>query len=77
MRRALLPAQLCEVGYGHGHGGHYRGERQASLFVGTQPFSTYLYAEATWTQASKDWLASHARMFAAWAARFPSWFRTI
>ena len=53
----------------HDHDGHH--ERQASLFVGTLPFSTYLYAEATWTQASEDWLASHVRMFAAWGGTVP------
>ena len=73
MRREALPAQLCEVDYAGmamtvitAHG-----ERQASLFVGTLPFSTYLYAEATWTQASEDWLASHVRMFAAWGGSVP------
>ena len=73
MRRTLLPAELCEVDYAGmtmpvitAHG-----ERQASLFVGTLPFSTYLYAEATWTQASEDWLASHVRMFAAWGGSVP------
>jgi transposase len=73
MRRTTLPAQLCEVDYAGmtmpvitAHG-----ERQASLFVGTLPFSTYLYAEATWTQASEDWLASHVRMFAAWGGSVP------
>jgi transposase len=73
MRRTLLPAQLCEVDYAGmtmpvitAHG-----ERQAIIFVGTLPFSTLLYAEATWTQAADDWLASHARMFAAWGGSVP------
>ena len=38
-------------------------ERQVSIFVGTLPFSTYIYAEATWTQGAEDWLGSHVRMF--------------
>jgi transposase len=73
MRRTLLPAQLCEVDYA----GMVMpvmtasGERQASLFVGTLPFSTLLYAEATWTQTADDWLASHVRMFAAWGGSVP------
>lgn len=73
MRRTLLPAQLCEVDYA----GMMMpvittgGERQASIFVGTLPFSTLLYAEATWTQTADDWLASHVRMFAAWGGSVP------
>ena len=49
MRRTLLPAQLCEVDYA----GMTmtviaaNSERQVSIFVGTLPFSTYIYAEAT------------------------------
>ncbi|MGB9408971.1 MAG: IS21 family transposase, partial [Terracidiphilus sp.] len=42
------------------------GVRQVSIFVGTLPFSTLIYAEATWTQTTEDWLASHVRMFNAW-----------
>jgi transposase len=73
MRRALLPAQLCEVDYA-GMAMTVMtacGERQVSIFVGTLPFSTYLYAEATWSQAREDWLASHVRMFAAWGGSVP------
>lgn len=73
MRRTVLPAQLCEVDYA-GMAMTVMtagGERQVSIFVGTLPFSTYLYAEATWTQASEDWLASHVRMFAAWGGSVP------
>jgi hypothetical protein len=68
MRRTLLPAQLCEVDYA----GMTmtviaaNGERPVSIFVGTLPFSTYIYAEATWTQSAEDWLGSHVRMFGAW-----------
>jgi transposase len=47
------------------------GERQVSIFVGALPFSTHLYAEATWTQGSEDWLASHVRMFTAWGGTVP------
>jgi transposase len=73
MRRTLLPAQLCEVDYA-GMAMPVMttdGERQASIFVGTLPCSTLLYAEATWTQATDDWLASHVRMFAAWGGSVP------
>jgi transposase len=73
MRRTVLPAQLCEVDYA-GMAMTVMtagGERQVSLFVGTLPFSTYLYAEATWTQTAEDWLASHVRMFAAWGGSVP------
>ena len=73
MRRTLQPAQTCEVDYAGmtmpvitGNG-----ERQASIFVGTLPFSTYIYAEATWTQTSEDWLGSHVRMFNAWGGTVP------
>lgn len=73
MRRTLLPAQMCEVDYA----GMTMpvitadGERQASIFVGTLPFSSCIYAEATWTQASEDWLGSHVRMFNAWGGTVP------
>ena len=73
MRRTLLPAQLCEVDYA----GMTmtvvaaNGERPASIFVGTLPFSTYIYAEATWTQGAEDWLGSHVRMFGAWGGSVP------
>jgi hypothetical protein len=65
MRRTLLPAEMCEVDYA----GMTMpvttadGVRQVSIFVGTLPFSTIIYAEATWTQATEDWLGSHVRMF--------------
>jgi len=48
MRRTLMPAQMCEVDYA----GMTmpvmtaNGERQASIFVGTLPFSTTIYTEA-------------------------------
>ena len=73
MRRTLLPAQLCEVDYA----GMTmtviaaNGERPVSIFVGTLPFSTYIYAEATWTQSAEDWLGSHVRMFGAWGGSVP------
>lgn len=37
--------------------------RTAQIFVGVLGGSGYAYCEATWTQRSRDWLGSHARMF--------------
>ncbi len=73
MRRTLLPAEMCEVDYA----GMTMpvatadGVRQVSIFVGTLPFSTLIYAEATWTQTTEDWLGSHVRMFNAWGGSVP------
>ncbi len=73
MRRTLTPAEMCEVDYA----GMTMpvvtadGERQVSIFVGTLPFSTIVYAEATWTQTTEDWLGSHVRMFNAWGGSVP------
>ncbi len=39
--------------------------RQAQIFVGTLGASTYIYAEATWTQRLPDWTAAHGRMYEA------------
>jgi transposase len=39
--------------------------RQAQIFLGVLGASNYIYAEATWTQSTTDWLASNKRMFAA------------
>jgi transposase len=36
--------------------------RVAQLFLGVLGASSYFYAEATWTQALPDWIASHVRM---------------
>jgi transposase len=36
--------------------------RDAQLFVGVLGASSYLYAEATWTQTLRDWIGSHVRM---------------
>jgi transposase len=36
--------------------------RVAQVFVACLPYSGYIYAEATWTQRSEDWLASHVRL---------------
>lgn len=36
--------------------------RQAQIFVGVLGASHYVFAEATWTQQSADWLGSHVRM---------------
>jgi transposase len=35
--------------------------REAQVFVATLGASNYTYAEATWTQALPDWIASHIR----------------
>lgn len=37
--------------------------RSAQIFVGVLGGSNYTFCEATWTQRSRDWLGSHARMF--------------
>ncbi len=37
--------------------------RQAQIFVAVLGASNYTYAEATWTQALPDWIASHSRAF--------------
>jgi transposase len=37
--------------------------RAAQLFVACLPCSGLLYAEATWTQATEDWLGAHVRLF--------------
>jgi len=37
--------------------------RQAQVFVAVLGASSYTYAEATWTQALPDWIASHQRAF--------------
>ena len=36
----------------------------AQIFVACLPCSGLIYAEASWTQAQEDWLASHVRLFA-------------
>jgi transposase len=38
--------------------------RTAQLFVATLGASSYVYAEATWTQGLSDWIGSHTRAFA-------------
>lgn len=38
-------------------------ERQAQIFVAVLGASNYTYAEATWTQGTQDWIASHIRAF--------------
>ncbi len=38
--------------------------RQAQIFVAVLGASNYCYAEATWSQALPDWIASHTRAFA-------------
>lgn len=36
--------------------------RRAQVFVGVLGGSSYTYCEASWTQRSRDWIASHVRM---------------
>lgn len=38
--------------------------RVAQIFIGVLGGSSYTYCEASWTQRSRDWIGSHARMFA-------------
>jgi transposase len=38
--------------------------RTAQLFVAALGASSYIYAEATWTQGLSDWIGSHTRAFA-------------
>ena len=38
--------------------------RQAQIFVACLPCSGLIYAEASWTQATDDWLGAHVRLFA-------------
>lgn len=38
--------------------------REAQVFVATLGASSYTYAEATWSQATPDWIGSHVRAFA-------------
>jgi transposase len=38
--------------------------RAAQIFVACLPCSGLIYAEASWTQATEDWLGAHVRMFA-------------
>ena len=37
--------------------------RPAQIFVACLPCSGLLYAEASWTQATEDWLGAHVRLF--------------
>lgn len=37
--------------------------QKVQIFVGSLGASSYLFAEATWTQSLPDWLGSHVRMF--------------
>ena len=38
--------------------------RAAQIFVACLPCSGLIYAEASWTQATEDWLGAHVRLFA-------------
>lgn len=42
--------------------------RQAQVFVACMGASNYTFAEATWTQALPDWIASHVRAFSFFGA---------
>jgi transposase len=64
LRRDHLPGDALEVDYAGmtlmiGVGAEVR---VAQVFVACLPYSGYIYAEATWTQRSEDWLASHVRL---------------
>ena len=48
----------------HGRGDGRRGVAGAQIFVACLPCSGLIYAEATWTQTTEDWLGAHVRMFA-------------
>lgn len=65
LRQHHVPGQKCFVDYaGHTIGVIDRatGEvREAQIFVAVLGASSYTYAEATWSQALPDWLASHVR----------------
>lgn len=67
LRREHLPGDAAEVDYAGMtlvvlDGG---APREAQVFVACLPCSGYLWAEATWTQRSEDWLGSHARLLGA------------
>jgi transposase len=51
------PAEYVDPSSGEAH--------KAWIFVAVWPFSAYLYAEATRTQTSTDWLAAHVRALQA------------
>ncbi len=38
--------------------------RATQIFVACLPCSGLIYAEASWTQATEDWLGAHVRLFA-------------
>jgi transposase len=66
MRRQHQPGAMIEVDYAGMTLPIRIGDtiRAAAVFTACLPYSGYLFAEATWTQASEDWLASHVRLFA-------------
>ena len=39
--------------------------RRAEVFVGVLGASSYVFAQATWTQSLPDWIAAHVNMLAA------------
>src|SRR3954454_13594983 len=66
MRRQHQPGAMIEVDYAGMTLPIRIGNtiRAAAVFTACLPYSGYLFAEATWTQAAEDWLASHVRLFA-------------
>ena len=66
MRRQHQPGAMIEVDYAGMTLPIRIGDtiRTAAVFTACLPYSGYLFAEATWTQAAEDWLASHVRLFA-------------
>ena len=66
MRRQHQPGATIEVDYAGMTLPIRIGDtiRAAPVFTACLPYSDYLFAEATWTQAAEDWLASHVRLFA-------------
>ena len=66
MRRPHQPGAMIEVDYAGMTLPIRIGNtiRAAAVFTACLPYSGYLFAEATWTQAAEDWLASHVRLFA-------------
>ena len=47
-------------------------ERQAQILVAVLGCSNYIFAEATWTQQLRDWIASYRRAFEFFGAVVPA-----
>jgi transposase len=67
MRQVHRAGEKLFVDYAGKHPGVIEPEtgeiRQAQLFVAALGASSFTFAEATWTQQSHDWIASHMRAF--------------